>query len=280
MSAFAAVGDDGLRPVVWGVGATPEAARLDAREWLGDHGDLDALTVHSITEEQAQRVRSGDVSWPARLRVDTFRSRITVETMTTTTTETTETVRDAEDLFRDAIEMMRDAYRSHVKACADSVEARVREQEDGFDFGEIQHEDLDGDSWVIWTDKAKAVVLVSGNGGAYFEDLGSDGVVKGGDIDWSALAYMALRADVYEELDQRGREMNADTVAEFFGEDEDEEESPVRLRSPTCDHADGCERMALWRGLDEKGKSIATFCATHRDIAEQDPNGVVVWEVL
>lgn len=176
--------------------------------------------------------------------------------MTTTATETAAT-RDPEDMFRDAIELMRDAYGSHVEACADGVEERVREGGDGFDLTQILHEEIDGDSWVIWTNKAKAVCLVSSNSGYSVSEYGAEGVVKGGEIDWSAMAFGALSQDVTEELDlARGRHLDAGTVAGFFGEDADAD--------PECDHADGCERMARWRGLDAKGKPIATFCATHR----------------
>ena len=60
---YVAVGDDGLRPVVWGVGTSPEAARRDAQRWLGGHGDLDALAVYPATAEQARRVLDGDPAW-------------------------------------------------------------------------------------------------------------------------------------------------------------------------------------------------------------------------
>lgn len=60
--AFAAVGNDGMRPVVWGTGTTEEAALADARLWL-DGEDQD-LEVHPIDEYEMVEVLAGDVSWP------------------------------------------------------------------------------------------------------------------------------------------------------------------------------------------------------------------------
>jgi hypothetical protein len=65
---FAAVGTDGTRAVVWGLGRTPEEARNDAKEWLDQSGDREHdacdTEVHEISDEQAEIVRAGDVSWP------------------------------------------------------------------------------------------------------------------------------------------------------------------------------------------------------------------------
>lgn len=61
---IAAVGTDGRRPVVWGMGATEEEALVDARTHL-EAGDCESyLECHAITEAQAEVVRAGDVSWP------------------------------------------------------------------------------------------------------------------------------------------------------------------------------------------------------------------------
>lgn len=59
---YAAIGTDGMRPVVWGVGESEQAAREDA--CLCDeltHDDLDALTLRPITDEQAVRIQRGEV---------------------------------------------------------------------------------------------------------------------------------------------------------------------------------------------------------------------------
>ena len=69
---FVAVGNDGLRPVVWGLGDTPEEAIADAL--AQDDGPTDAtfLTVHPSTPAIEERVQRGDVSWRStgRAQVD------------------------------------------------------------------------------------------------------------------------------------------------------------------------------------------------------------------
>lgn len=62
---FAAVGTDGTRPVVWGVGHTEDAAREDAKRWLFDYAEsigksrseIEPLTVHPISREEYEIVR-------------------------------------------------------------------------------------------------------------------------------------------------------------------------------------------------------------------------------
>ena len=75
---IALVGDDGFRPVVWGLGATLEEARADA--WaVGEDAvpvlDLDSLDEYEISETQAAIVRAGDVSWPIVLPVESDETR-------------------------------------------------------------------------------------------------------------------------------------------------------------------------------------------------------------
>jgi hypothetical protein len=60
---FAAIGIDGIRKVVWGIGATEVEAREDASRYLGAAEALE-LDCEAISEAQAQLVRNGDVSWP------------------------------------------------------------------------------------------------------------------------------------------------------------------------------------------------------------------------
>jgi hypothetical protein len=60
---IAAVGTDGTRPVVWGLGSTSYEAAADAARW-GEPDGNEELTYHEITPQQAAVVQSGDVSWP------------------------------------------------------------------------------------------------------------------------------------------------------------------------------------------------------------------------
>jgi hypothetical protein len=66
MAHYATIGTNGTRPVVWGMGVSPEASEKDARKWLCELGDpnckVDLLTLQ-VTEEQAQRIgEDGEVS--------------------------------------------------------------------------------------------------------------------------------------------------------------------------------------------------------------------------
>lgn len=68
---FAAVGDDGTRPVVWGLGATEGEARENARRWLAEgesEHEIDDLECHTITAAQRAVIEAGDVSWPVSPR--------------------------------------------------------------------------------------------------------------------------------------------------------------------------------------------------------------------
>jgi len=61
---FAAVGNDGTREVVWGIGETAEAALEDAASQADGSFNIGTLETHAITAAQAAVVASGDVSWP------------------------------------------------------------------------------------------------------------------------------------------------------------------------------------------------------------------------
>ena len=58
---IAAVGTDGARMVVWGLGVTEADALADASRQ--EHGG-ETLSCHEITAEQVAVVEAGDVSWP------------------------------------------------------------------------------------------------------------------------------------------------------------------------------------------------------------------------
>lgn len=62
---YAAIGDDGLNPVVWGVGETDEAALADAREWLEREAVSSELILRQVTPEEAAAVVAGDCLGPA-----------------------------------------------------------------------------------------------------------------------------------------------------------------------------------------------------------------------
>jgi hypothetical protein len=58
---FAAVGENGLRPVVWGVGESEAAAREDARLALENGDARSELTMVPVSDEIAVRIQRGEV---------------------------------------------------------------------------------------------------------------------------------------------------------------------------------------------------------------------------
>ena len=66
MTNYAAIGTDGIRPVVWGVGDSPDAAEAEAREGVGGVEAPDApLAVVEITADQRREIDAGQVSTEA-----------------------------------------------------------------------------------------------------------------------------------------------------------------------------------------------------------------------
>lgn len=59
---------------------------------------------------------------------------------------------------------------------------------------------IDGHHDVIYTACAQEILRQSRNDGAYFDDFGSEGAITDGGIEYSKLAYCALRADVLEAI--------------------------------------------------------------------------------
>ena len=95
-------------------------------------------------------------------------------------------------------------YWAHVKYLAAEIVAESKEY--GRDIGDVMHETIDGDAWVIYTHLARKVIEFSDNDCEYFDNFGPVEV-----SDWSSLytsaAYFALRADVYEAIaDNEGGE--------------------------------------------------------------------------
>lgn len=64
---IAAVGTDGTRPVVWGLGRSRKAALRDAAAQSDGTWTVGDLECHEITARQAAKVRRGSVAWPVRL---------------------------------------------------------------------------------------------------------------------------------------------------------------------------------------------------------------------
>ena len=140
-------------------------------------------------------------------------------------TTPTDTTRTPEDAIRDALQLIRREYRERVSLIADDVidEAR-REYADGVSSSDLAdavdthlHESVDGDEWIIYTQKAQLVLLVSDNDVAWTE-YGMEAMAGDG-MEWSRMAFAAMEADVMDEL--RGRGFDPGDPADFFMEEED-----------------------------------------------------------
>jgi hypothetical protein len=97
-------------------------------------------------------------------------------------------------------------YRAEIRSLAEEAITEARSGDHGIGercrewLLEWVHETLDGHQFVIYTAQAQAVVAISDNDGAYVENYGADGLVKDGSLNWSALAYAAMEADLMDYL--------------------------------------------------------------------------------
>jgi hypothetical protein len=126
----------------------------------------------------------------------------------------------------DGISALRAEYYSSVRSTAKDIHDDYRKgmfrDRDGL-LTRI-HEECDGDQWVIYTFRAQIVALVSDNSGA-FADQGLDGIMRDGEINWSAIAYCAMERDVIEALgaggeDWEGIDVNAEPCGACEGSGE------------------------------------------------------------
>lgn len=123
-------------------------------------------------------------------------------------------------------------YESHVSDLASSIVAELRDRVKDGEGGESLrewlidhlHEVCDSDGWVIYTSKAKFIVCERGTE-AYTDQFGEEGLTKDGDINWSAIAYMALEQDIYEELEREGIDVNDPENSDAFEELREEMEA-------------------------------------------------------
>jgi len=140
--------------------------------------------------------------------------------------------KDPEDLFKEAVGLLQASYEDHVRDLARYFFAEVKAERVtcGDDADRWIRETVDGDSWVIYTRKAQAVLLCSSNDGAGMED----GLVEStGGMPWSQLAYHAMFQDLVDEIvsmqDDHGIDINEDDLGI---EDGDEDEEPESDPSP------------------------------------------------
>lgn len=131
----------------------------------------------------------------------------------------------------EAVRVLRAEYYSRVR---DMVEEAKDEIKAGNihsreELDEYVEQSIDGSYWVIYTHANRQVIFVTDNPDAYIDDFGEP-PIEGGDIDWAALAYAAMRRDVYDLLDAYSDEI--DELLNPEEEDLDEARRPPRAPAP------------------------------------------------
>ena len=95
--------------------------------------------------------------------------------------------KQAEEKLNDALQLMRDAYRQHVRDRAEDIAELIGDEiTDRDNFFDRVHEEVDSDAWVIYTNVAQAIVL----------------------------SYAALEQDIFEQLNAMGYDINDDATFE------------------------------------------------------------------
>ncbi len=120
----------------------------------------------------------------------------------------------------EAVRVLRTEYYQEVRSIVEEAMGEIKggniADREGLD--EYIDQSVDGSYWVIYTHANFQVIFVSDNHDAYMEDFGEP-PVEGGDINWAALAYAAMRRDVSELASAHDAEIEA-----LFDEEEEEED--------------------------------------------------------
>ena len=93
-------------------------------------------------------------------------------------------------------------YHETVTGIVDDLKRAIHDGDVTDEDGAIEwiEQTIDGHHDVIYTSCAQEILRHSRNDGAYFDDFGSEGAITDNGIEWSRLAYSALRADVLERI--------------------------------------------------------------------------------
>lgn len=105
-----------------------------------------------------------------------------------------------------ADEMKRAAYHAEIRNLAASVKDAIKSGEitDAEGLDEWIHQTIDGHHDVIHTYAAQGVIRASDNDDAMIDEMGAEQLVKDDAINWSGLAFFAMRADLVELLAAEG----------------------------------------------------------------------------
>lgn len=102
----------------------------------------------------------------------------------------------------EAVRVLRAEYYQAVRSLVDEAMSEMKSGDitDREGLDEYIHQSVDGSYWVIYTRANMQVLFVSDNDDAYMDDFG-EAPVDGGNINWAALAFAAMRRDVQDLLD-------------------------------------------------------------------------------
>lgn len=145
-------------------------------------------------------------------------------------TEATKDAQRAMHYTRDPIEaadaIKRREYFAAVSSIADECKAEIASGNlnDEEAVREWIEQSVDGSHWVIYAYANMDVLRYSENDSAFVGDFGGGGLVKDGNVNWAALAYSAMLADVTEEVGDVSDLLAEREDAEEDGEGEEEED--------------------------------------------------------
>lgn len=127
--------------------------------------------------------------------------------------------------FDAALSALRREYYTDVRNAAKDIRGEIESGDitdrDGL-YTRV-HETVDGNQWVIYTQRAQIVLMISSNDSAYADEYGTEGIISDGGVNWSALAFAAMEADLWEYLEREGVDANGDSRAAMLGEEESDD---------------------------------------------------------
>jgi hypothetical protein len=109
-----------------------------------------------------------------------------------------------------AMDVLRRDYVEDVDGLAKDLKRQIDEGEitDAEELSDRMHEAVDGTQRVIYTAQAQLGLVFSNNSSAYADEMGEEGLVRDGDVNWSGMMFMAMQQDVIEELERLGVDVN------------------------------------------------------------------------
>lgn len=165
---------------------------------------------------------------------------------------------DEDRLMQMADSIKRAAYYSSVRSYAEGIidDLKSGDIPDREALIERIHETADGSQMVIYTGQAMDVLRYSDNDGAYGDNYGSEGMVSDGSINWSALAYAALEADINEQLSAT-IDLNAPFACDECGDTFDAFSDLTEVTDPDGDKRLLCSTCDALREEDEAANAEA-----------------------